>query len=244
MILELDCGNSFIKWRLLCGAQNVAAQGVSGGVEEILAGLEASSVQVSRCRLVSVRSELETEEIATSLFNALGIEVIQARSTERLAGVTNAYPDSSRLGQDRWLAIVGAYSLCHSACVIVDVGTAVTVDIVESSGRHLGGYIAPGMSLLRGQLLSHTRRIRYQAEEQSLATKDLGPGTTTAEAVERGCMLMLRGYVAGQLARAKDCIGENYVTYVTGGDAVLVADLPNVLIVPDLVFEGLAIACP
>lgn len=244
MILELDCGNSFIKWRLIF-KHSVVRVGVASRVEDVLSELlEARIVKVEHCRLVSVRSDVETQEIVDSLSQVLRTTVAQAKSSQHLAGVTNAYRDYQRLGLDRWLAIVGAYNLRGGACMVIDVGTAVTVDLVAANGRHLGGYIAPGMGLLRGQLLSHTRRIQYDAEEAHLALTNTGPGTSTAEAVERGCLLMLRSYIASQLAHAEAHLEKGFVTYLTGGDALLVVDLPSVSNVPDLVFRGLALACP
>jgi len=124
------------------------------------------------------------------------------------------------------------------------LGTAITVDLVARDGKHLGGYIAPGIALLRGQLLAHTRRVRYDSAETALALDDLSPGRSTAEAVERGCLLMARSYVSSQITLAQNPLGDEFAIYVTGGDAALVADYPSVNCVPDLVFRGLAIACP
>ncbi|EGH48212.1 pantothenate kinase, partial [Pseudomonas syringae pv. pisi str. 1704B] len=67
----------------------------------------------------------------------------------------------------------------------------------------------------------------------------------TEEAVERGCSLMLRGFAVTQVEIARGYWGEDFAIFVTGGDAALVADvLPGARIVPDLVFVGLALACP
>ncbi len=245
MILELDCGNSFIKWRLLSAEKGVGPVGVAANVDDMVSEiLNDDGVKVARCRMVSVRSIHETKLIADGVSRALGVRVAQAGSSECLAGVRNGYRDYDRLGLDRWLALVAAFNLCGHACLVVDVGTAVTVDLVASDGKHLGGYIAPGIALLRGQLLSHTRRIRYDSEEAGLALSDIAPGRSTAEAVERGCLLMLRGYVSNQLLQAHDYLKDDFATYVTGGDALLVADLPSVTYVSDLVFRGLALACP
>lgn len=244
MILELDCGNSFIKWRLRL-IEGVARAGVVTRVDEILTDLvEAGIAKITHCRLVSVRSDAETQKIVDRLSQVLSIRVARAKSSQRLAGVTNAYGDYQRLGLDRWLAIVGAFSLCGGACMVIDIGTAVTVDLVAADGQHLGGYIAPGMGLLRGQLLSHTSRIQYGVDEARLALTNTGPGTSTAEAVERGCLLMLRSYIASQIAQGELHLEKGFTTYLTGGDALLVADLPSVSNVPDLVFTGLALACP
>ncbi|MGM3390208.1 type III pantothenate kinase [Stutzerimonas stutzeri] len=244
MILELDCGNSFIKWRLI-ESDAVAPRlgGIAVGVEDILLGIPDGCL-IKRCRMVSVRDDKETETLLESVQAALGVAVVRATPARNVAGVTNGYRDFDRLGMDRWLAVVGAFHMCQTACLIIDLGTAVTADIVDSAGRHLGGFIAPGIGLMRGQLLSHTRRIYYGASEAESALADLGPGKSTAEAVERGCIMMLRAYVNAQVEEARSLLKSDFVVYVTGGDAALAAGLPGAQFVPDLVFRGLAVACP
>jgi type III pantothenate kinase len=101
------------------------------------------------------------------------------------------------------------------------------------------------MPLMRSQLRTHTRRTRYADTEAVQALESLRPGRSTAEAVERGCSLMLQGFVRSQLALAAELLGETFEVFLTGGDAALVAAmLPRARVMPDLVFVGLAIACP
>lgn len=246
MILELDCGNSFIKWRVIPDAGGAPLmQGIASQTVDIVKVLLGQGLgEIGRCRLVSVRRDAETQVIMGVLSESLGVNVTKACPAERLAGVVNGYRDHQRLGLDRWLAIVAAYDMCAGACLVIDLGTAITVDLVASDGTHLGGYIAPGVSLLRGRLLSHTRRIQYDAGETALALSDFTPGKSTAEAVDRGCVIMVRSYVSSQIAVAESHLGRDFVTYITGGDASLVADIREVKCVADLVFRGLALACP
>lgn len=246
MILELDCGNSFVKWRVISDATvPPIIEGIATQAADIIWDLLARDIgKITRCRLVSVRSDAETRAIMDVLAESLGVDISKVHPTERTAGVVNGYRDQHRLGMDRWLALIAAYDMCGGACLVIDLGTAITVDLVDRKGAHLGGYIAPGVALLRGQLLAHTRRIHYDAEETALALSDASPGRSTAEAVERGCLIMVRSYVSSQIASAEIYLGNDFVTYLTGGDASLAADLPGVRCVPDLVFRGLAIACP
>lgn len=246
MILELDCGNSFIKWRVVTGAGCVPLiHGIASQAEDILQDLLRQNVEeIARCRLVSVRTDAETQVIMDVLFESLGVSVTKACSAERLAGVVNGYRDPQKLGLDRWLAVVAAYEMCERACLVIDLGTAITVDLVAHDGTHLGGYIAPGVSLLRGRLLAHTRRIQYDIREAVPALGDFSPGGSTAEAVDRGCLIMVRSYIINQIALAEGHLGRDFSIYITGGDASLVADVPGVKCVADLVFRGLALACP
>ncbi|MCU1719282.1 type III pantothenate kinase [Pseudomonas sp. 5P_3.1_Bac2] len=243
MILELDCGNTFIKWRLLGAAARLA--GVAESVEQLLVQVREQGQRIRACRLVSVRSDEETAVLIAQLESAFAVRCHVARPAMALAGVRNGYEQYQRLGLDRWLAVVAAYQLAGGACAVIDLGTAVTADYVAADGEHMGGFICPGGPLLRTQLITHTRRTRYDAAEAEQALGNLSPGRSTAEAVERGCLLMLRGFVAGQAAMATQMLPAGHKVFLTGGDAALVQDvIAGATIVPDLVFIGLAIACP
>jgi type III pantothenate kinase len=162
-----------------------------------------------------------------------------------MSGVRNGYEEFEKLGLDRWLALLGGFHLAGGACLVLDFGTAVTADFVGGDGGHLGGFICPGMPLMRNQLRTHTRKIRYGDLAAERALESLDPGRTTVEAVERGCLLMLRGFVYTQLELARERWGDDYAVFLTGGDAALVSEVvPEAKVVPDLVFVGLAMACP
>ncbi|RON58310.1 pantothenate kinase [Pseudomonas frederiksbergensis] len=247
MILELDCGNSFIKWRVLgADVRLVVAEGV---VDSDLALLESlnrlSDLVLKHCRLVSVRTGEETSALISLLNDAFGVSVVCAAPAREVSGVRNGYEDYEKLGLDRWLAMLGGFCLASGACLVLDFGTAVTADFIAGDGEHLGGFICPGMPLMRNQLRTHTRRIRYGDLAAERALESLVPGRTTVEAVERGCSLMLRGFVLTQLQLARSYWGENFTVFHTGGDADLVCGVvPEARVVPDLVFVGLAMACP
>lgn len=247
MILELDCGNSFIKWRVVdSSCATVIAGGVVDTDEKLLDTLaRVKGLKLRHSRLVSVRSAEETQKLTDAIAHAFAVATMSAGSAQILAGVRNGYEDFERLGLDRWLALVGAYASVGRRCMVLDLGTAITSDFVDANGQHLGGYICPGMPLMRNQLRTHTRRIRYDDAAAQQAQSALSPGTSTAEAVERGCTLMIRGFAVAQLEIARQHLGDDFVIFVTGGDAEMVADvLPGARIVPDLVFVGLALACP
>lgn len=247
MILELDCGNSFIKWRVISSQQNdLVYAGVVDSTTQLFSELAACvDLNVRHCRLVSVRSDVETSQLVEQLHSALSVNVCCAQSARVAGGVRNGYTDYQRLGLDRWLAMLGAYYLGRRACLVIDLGTAVTADLITCDGEHLGGFICPGVPLMRGQLNTHTRRIHYDRQAAMVALQCFDPGRSTAEAVERGCVLMLRAFVEGQLAHAQKLFPEGFEVFLTGGDAGLVRDVvPDAQVVADLVFVGLAIACP
>jgi type III pantothenate kinase len=245
MLLELDCGNTLIKWRLLDQEGRVRDGDMAPDLVELQRLLGGQEREIRGCRLVSVRSSEETQVVVDQLASWLKLHPELARPARCLAGVSNGYEDYTRLGMDRWLALVAGYDLCRKACVVIDLGTAVTVDYVDASGQHLGGYIAPGSKLLRAGLVRHTRLIRYEGVprgERDIST----PGRGTAEAVEHGCDLMLAGFVREQLRIAHEVVGTGMMVILTGGDAERMAELlpEGCHVIGDLVFRGLALACP
>ncbi|KQZ81289.1 pantothenate kinase [Pseudomonas sp. Root562] len=247
MILELDCGNSFIKWRVLeSNARVVVGGGVVDSDLALLADLNLlEGLALKRCRLVSVRTQEETGLLVSLLKESFGVSVVCASPAREMSGVRNGYEEFEKLGLDRWLALLGGFHLAAGACLVLDFGTAVTADFVAADGGHLGGFICPGMPLMRNQLRTHTRKIRYGDLAAERALESLEPGRTTVEAVERGCLLMLRGFVLTQLGLARERWGDDYAVFLTGGDAALVSEVvPEARVVPDLVFVGLAMACP
>ncbi len=247
MILELDCGNSFIKWRVIAGD---GAERIAGGVVDadsvlIDAVKGIAGLRLEHCRLVSVRNEDETGRLVAALATELNVQALVAPPAQVLAGVRNGYEAFERLGLDRWVALVAGFHLAGRACVVIDLGTAITSDFVAADGEHIGGFICPGLPLMRGQLRTHTRKIRYDDQSAERAHMSLQPGRNTVEAVERGCTLMMRGFVASQVEHASHLWGDDFTLFLTGGDAGLVSDVvPAAQVVPDLVFVGLAIACP
>ena len=242
MILEIDAGNTRIKWRLLNAADGAQfAVGVCANEEEFFAAL-AKINRPAMVRLSSVRGPESTQTIGDWVQQLWGLGVTVARVTRCCAGVTNHYEDMNRLGVDRWLAMLAAFRRANGACVIVDAGTALTVDAVAATGSHLGGYILPGRQLM-AKVLQENTRIRLNDEALSPAT-DLGHGTEAA---------VRNGIIASEVALVekvvRDCRSQlgDFVLYLAGGDAPVLAELlaefePQ--IVSDLVLEGLSLACP
>lgn len=242
MILELDWGNSLIKWRAI-QADAVLARGTVESAVDVFVAVRSAGITPDVCRMVSVRGEAETAQLREAVAAEWRIPVHVAQPQKVLAGVTNGYEDYSRLGLDRWLALVAAARLAKHGCLVLDLGTAVTADYVSRSGQHLGGFICPGIKMMCGELRSHTRRIEFAGDQPDAEFQR--PGRNTGDAVRRGALLMLRAFVEGQLALADEWLGEGFEVFVTGGDAALVLDLlPRARLLGDLVFLGLAYACP
>ena len=123
IILELDIGNSRIKWRATDTTKGAAVKvGEAAGLQELKTNL--SEVKPDAVRLCSVRGKTFTSSVCQWFKDSWGIEALEAKVERSSGGVTNNYEDLSQLGIDRWLAMLAAYQLAGSTCVIRDSGTA------------------------------------------------------------------------------------------------------------------------
>ena len=161
-----------------------------------------------------------------------------ARSTAEALGVRCAYADPSRLGVDRWMVVLAAAATGRDA-LIVDAGTACTVDAVTADGRHLGGLILPGVALARSAL---NQRTQFLAED--VVTTPLPVvGNDTNPAVTVGAVHALLGAIARvQAGLAQSSDWHDPLCVLTGGEARLLAPhLPGGWLErPHYVLEGLA----
>jgi type III pantothenate kinase len=168
-VLLVDIGNTRIKWARLTPAglpgKCSAASHAGWKAPQFASALFQPGRAVDRVIAVSVAAAGTERAFARASRMALGIAPEFVRSVRCAAGVTNGYREVWRLGADRWVALIGARALCgpgKPVCVI-DVGTAVTVDLLDSGGRHLGGAIVPGPALMVEALLQSTGGIRRRA---------------------------------------------------------------------------------
>lgn len=243
MILEFDIGNSALKWRLVDEAARVVERGLVP-TGDGLDGIPVSAA-VSRVRMASVADAEVTDAIAARVKERWGLIAEVARTGSECAGLKNSYREPERMGVDRWLAMLAAYHRYHGAVLVVDAGTALTIDFVDDSGRHAGGYILPGQQLTQRALLTETRRVRFSEPGEA----ELAPGCSTAAAVRNGALLALVASAEYTLRQAERRWGDDFTLVITGGDgALLVEGLADsgrsLQLVPDLVFDGLAIALP
>ncbi len=242
MILELDAGNSRIKWRQI--SHHSLALINEGFALEFADLQRIPELQhpLKMVRLCSVRGREVNTRLKDWVRASYRLDLRLAEVTQSCAGVTNQYKDVSRLGIDRWLAMLAAYKRAGGACVVVDAGTAFTIDVLDEQGLHLGGYILPGLNLMHSSLESNTA-IRltpdYIGRPQSL-------GHSTDQAVFNGTLTSLLATIT-QLMEVIDSEQAATKLYLAGGDAELLhsqLSREGSEVVPGLVFEGLAVACP
>ena len=161
------------------------------------------------------------------------VRVLKAQSEAERLGVKNAYPEPQKLGVDRWLGMVAAYHHYRKALCVVACGTAITLDMVDASGQHLGGLIAPGLRLMRDALVQGTANLQLV-----VGTYPFGLASFTDAAIANGTLAAACGFIEFALNSQTDV----FQLILTGGDA---SQLPKTATIePDLVLRGLALILP
>ncbi len=253
MKLLVDAGNTRLKWAWL-GSQGLVDSGepgdhgaiAHGGTvpDDLLVRIGAASRQPTAIAIASVASASFTASLRAAL-GATGISVRQVTTAAAFGELRNGYGNPAQMGVDRWLALIGAWQRHRRALCVVDAGTAVTLDVVDDQGQHLGGYIVPGAPLMRRALLGSTGGIDAAARLAAVADAEpLRWGRDTESCMALGatralaCLVMDSVKALALRSRAAPAL------LLTGGDAShLLAGLeagPELR--PQLVLEGLALA--
>ena len=238
VIIDVDIGNSFVKWRV-AGDENIERQSTASLVE----GWNYKSAAPSRVRVSSVASRELTQLFCSRVQEQWSVAAEVATVGATVGGVTPCYADLMRLGVDRWLAMLGAYRLAGSACVVVSAGSALTADWLNSKGLHLGGLIAPGRQKMLDILHFGVANVLTEPVVAPISPA-LGLGANTSDCVLQGVNTLLAGFIAKVAEREV-----NFPLFITGGDAsilILCASehKSRIRLTPNLVLDGLAIALP
>lgn len=190
MILLIDAGNTRIKWRVIpapgeeridegvCVHQGIAqlqtAFDTHPGLERVLGTNVAGPGTASRIEALARPHGLVPEWLTP---------------VAECCGVHNHYEDPSRLGADRWAALIGARRMHPHACLVVTAGTATTVDLLDAGGGFQGGLILPGMDLMLRSLATQTAQLPLAAGHYRPTPR------CTADAIHSGCLLAQVGAV-------------------------------------------------
>lgn len=237
-VLEVDVGNSSAKWRLIdLGVRRAGGRiSTSGGrLAELV-----NEWRVGLVRIVSVAGPDVDGQLAQAVVEA-GAHCEFARTQSSCLGLVNSYAEPSRMGADRWVAMLAAWRMVAGPLIVVDAGTALTIDVVDGLGRHCGGYILPGRKLMLSGLGANTERVRYEGE----VAPAVAPGVSTAECVEHGVWLAMLAAVREVYAVQCAALGASPKVLLTGGDAPALLNIAaesHWVYREELVLDGLAVA--
>lgn len=244
--LVFDAGNSCLKWGIVEDGEIHKSGRISHSkLQET--GFSALTTRVPRRVGRAIVSNVAGTAFGTRLSGVIGlhcgIDMRMARCQKRAYGVTNGYTQPRKLGVDRWAAMVGARHEFRTALCIVDAGTAITIDALDSDGVHIGGQILPGLDMMTTSLDRNTSDIA------AATGKSAGPGPgmaifgrRTADALRSGAMAAAAGAIEFSARRLREH-GMRAKIVLTGGDASRILKQLNSKVIhrPHLVLSGLVV---
>lgn len=246
--LAIDIGNTRLKWALYGAPRPGAALLQQGGVFlETIDDLAESQWKTLSPPASMLGCAVAGEAVRRRVEEQLELWDIEPHwvvPTAQDSGLVNCYDHPGRLGADRWVALAGARSRVLAAtpdggtprpALVVMVGTAVTVDALDGTGRFLGGLILPGFGLMQKALEIGTSSLRVPTGEV------VDFPTNTSDALMSGGASAMAGAIERQYRRLLQRTGARPMLLMTGGAAAklqAITDLPFET-VDTLIFEGL-----
>ncbi len=238
MPLLLDIGNSRIKWQE-SGRFSDSPIAFSYNREEELAlkldtNLGQCDVPNEDVIIVSVAGNEVNRQIESWIMARWNVGARFLHSEPKWKMLQNGYSNAATLGADRWYALIGAVSCFSAPMLVCDIGSAVTIDIINQNGAHLGGYITPGINMMIRSLDSGTN-IAIGSSQIEL---DVGSiPNNTYDAIREGCLLSVVSHIEAINEKSKR---KNSVI-LTGGDAEIISNRLACRSVTDrnLIFHGI-----
>ena len=251
MILTVDIGNSRVKWAQWMVERIIDRGVVNYGAYDGMKALDKlfSSVQKpEKIFAVCVASEEMRRSLIDWVEQNWQLEVDFLKTQKRYKHIINAYQEPRQHGADRWASVVAGHQAAQDCAVcVIGAGTALTFDLIDRDGQHLGGYILPSYASMFKALMTDTANINIDRYER-LSLSDMVDGESEAvpvssrDAVDRGLHKMLQAAIRDICQNAKQKMGDATQVIITGGGAKNIMrypDMPQMQHKPDLVMQGL-----
>jgi len=265
MYLLIDWGNSRLKYLLV---EKLADQAIDEAETQFASSLVDLGEQIEAVRdpsklLKALVCSVKNDENNTQLqhlLQRLQISCFFAATSHRYSGIKLSYKKPEQMGVDRWMALIASFEQKQSVGII-DLGTAITVDLLDDKGNHLGGHIVPGLNMLKSSLLK-TDKVRTKTSCSS-ASGDLSIdtlqddrrcllGNSTETCVSHGINQLISSYLNQIVLDAQREFG--IVKWqLTGGDSQKWFDYlcegkcrqfsPEFILSKKLIFQGLKRLC-
>jgi len=238
MKLLIDIGNTRIKWAV--EKDNIIKNSIAieHNENDFISLILQAWLDLERPEKIIIscvsRKEIVNQLIAVAKNIWSEINVIVAKSSASMCSINNAYKQANKLGVDRWLALIALHHYYPGDGVVVDCGTAITIDVLNKQGQHLGGVISPGLQLMKHSLFQGTESLSNVDQAFSV-----GLSSNTESAVYSGTIFSAVGLIDKVVNDYTDC----QTLVLTGGDAELLSQYLNykVVLEPDFVLKGLSL---
>jgi type III pantothenate kinase len=235
----VDIGNSRVKWGRAEQGKLVAGEPFATDAGALGRHLDSRWRDLSAPDAVYVSSVAGAdmaERLADWIASRWRVPVRFARAEAQACGVINGYERPEQLGVDRWVGLLALPEHYGLPACLADCGTALTFDVLDAGGRHLGGLIAPGPALMKRSLSQGTRGISVvEGPVQDFL------GRNTAACVESGVIRACAGLVEKSVRETAALLGRLPNLVLSGGDGETIG---RCLAIPyrfdaDLVLRGL-----
>lgn len=247
MKLLIDIGNTRTKWALADDKNQLSSQGFCLNADIAHANLPTKNVQKA---FISNVAGLEMAHQIKKVLTPIDVQFLQV--TKNAYGLKNNYEPT--LGVDRWAALVAAWHSYHQPIVVVNAGTAITIDAlapsnniskINSDATFIGGAIMPGLGLMHQSLKNNAALLKLE-----MGSWQEFP-TNTSDAIKTGVINAVVGAINLTLKRLEKQCGHAPLLLLSGGDAHTIAeamcaqisnlDTKQGIITENIVLQGLVL---
>jgi len=227
-LLAIDAGNTRVKWGLFDATGNLLES--KAYLHQALENVHFPTA--SRTILSNVAGKTLADQLQAKLTQHTDIEWLIAQ--QNACGVFNGYDTPSQLGTDRWAALIGAWHLKKSTCIVVNAGTAITIDALiakNNRAEFIGGLILPGFNLMQNNLHLGTAKLPKMSEKlsvENLVSDDLIGnlnlllGKNTEEAMQYGSLAAILGAIKQVHLTVIKQTQQSPIIILSGGDAGII----------------------
>lgn len=220
MILLVDIGNTRLKWAYL--ENNIFSFGGASryddkSLENILATIWKELPLLQQVYIASVAKKKIADNVQDWIKHNYSVTCQFLSSQNNFEKLHNAYRHPQQLGIDRWMSLVACYRNYQKPFAVFNCGTAVTVDAVDTHGKHIGGLIIPGLELMQQTLVKKTAGCKMQSK---LANKtDSLLAGNTHQAISGGSLYAIAAFIQKLTEELQHELGQNLTCLISGGDA-------------------------
>lgn len=261
MLLTIDAGNTRTKWAVFNHTGEITQQGTCINEALATADLSPKSLNYERTVISSVAGKQHAALLAKKLA-PYNLPVHWVGTSAQACNVFNCYSEPETLGTDRWAALIAAWHMEHAPCVVVNAGTAVTIDalahridkvaltnklINEQQGAFLGGMILPGLNLMQKSLGLAAAQLPKNGALQDVNERDLADifAKNTTQAINAGALNAISGAIVRMVHALEQKCKQKPLIILSGGNALAIQNnladtvTNQVIIVDNLVLQGL-----
>lgn len=242
MLIVIDAGNTRTKWAQVQEDGRLSATQATSNTGIETSALKQALAQAEKVVIANVAGEAIEQQLKAVMPETA--EVIFATVQAEACHVTNRYAQDE-LGIDRWAAVIAAWQKNKQPSIVVNAGTAITIDALSKDkstkmGSYIGGSIMPGLQAMHDALTASTANL----PSDSAGIMTVFP-KRTQDAIQTGCMNAVIGAVVLQMKQLEKHCAFLPKIVISGGDAVRIAEalnpqLKRVVVAENLVLQGLA----